>query len=112
MDRSFEHLAELPRERHPHLGAVDVERLVKVRVELERRARQLEVLIDATQSSPSTPLHEATGPIDAQALLTIPLERSRESFKLGWGAELVARGKHETPQRNFAGHVSDRELKL
>ena len=76
VDRPFNHLADLRRDRHPDLGDIDVEHGIEIGVEVEGGPRELGVLVDAADAVPAAPLHQPASAVDVEALLPVPVQRT------------------------------------
>src|SRR5579872_2918266 len=90
VDRAFKHLPDLRRDGHAHLRDVDVEDRVEVGVEIERGTGKLRMLVNSTDSVPAPPLDEPVCTVNIETLLPVPVQRSRQFFKLLGRAELIA----------------------
>ena len=76
IDRPFKHLAQLRRDRHSHLGHIDVEHRVEVGIEIQRRSGKFRVLVYTAYPVPAAPLDEPLGAVNVKALLPVPVQRT------------------------------------
>jgi len=86
-----------------HFRDVDPKRRVESRSELERRAPELGVLINASHSGPAACLDKPISSVDVDALLSVPTARPPSALECLWAREGVLRREYERSPSDALG---------
>ncbi len=94
-DRSLKPLSKLSRQHCPSLCYVDLEACIEARIKVDRSSSELHMLVKRPHPAPSATLDHAVRAVDVEALLGVPLPRTRMSVEGFLTGESLARRQIE-----------------